>query len=142
MIRDVVWGRWLCALLALTLIVVFIPYQWSASYSLDIGAIKADDETYAFSVLPVLGLALPSGARWSLVHLALTMILLANMCLHDAGLLAMLGLLQHEQLPQPIKPLYALTNLGILVYWADLSLAGWRWRRGSVGRTLQDTQVA
>ena len=44
MIRDVVWGRWLCALLAPTLIVVYIACQWSASYSLDIGAIKADDD--------------------------------------------------------------------------------------------------
>lgn len=114
MIRQVVWGRWLCAPLPLALLVVFIAYQWSAAYSFDIGDIKADDEIYTFSALPVLGLALPTGARWSLAYLALTTILLANMCLHDGALLDMFGLLQHKQLPQPIKLLYALTTWA---YW-------------------------
>jgi len=124
------------------LIVVFIPYQWSASYSLDIGAIKADDKTYAFSVLPVLGLALPSGARWSLVHLALTLILLANMCLHDAALLDMLGLLEHERLLDPIKYLNALVNLGVLVYWAGVLSAGWRSGQVVVSRSYQEDGTA
>ena len=40
------WSRWFGALLALVLAVVFIAYQWTASYSLDIGAIRADDDLF------------------------------------------------------------------------------------------------
>jgi hypothetical protein len=74
-------------------------------------------ETYAFSVLPFLALALPLATRWRAVYVVLSLTFLANMCLHDAALLDMMGVLEQEWLIEPLKYVNALVNLGVFVYW-------------------------
>ena len=99
-------------------------------------------ETYAFSVLPFLALALPTGSRWRVVYSILTVTFLANMCLHDAALLDMLGLLEHERLLEPVKYVNALVNLGVLAYWTAVVIPGRRLKRRMEDTGVEARQVA
>jgi hypothetical protein len=99
-------------------------------------------ETYAFSVLPFLALALHTDRRWRIIYAVLSLTFLANMCLHDAALLDMLGVLEQEWLIGPLKYANALVNLGVLLYWiADLTL-GKRVRRAPGSEDLGERRAA
>jgi hypothetical protein len=99
-------------------------------------------ETYAFSVLPFLALALHSRRRWGIVYVVLSLTFLANMCLHDAALLDMLGILEKEWLTEPLKYTNALINVGVLIWWiADLAL-GHRVSRAPGSEGLEERQAA
>jgi hypothetical protein len=98
-------------------------------------------ETYAFSVLPFLALALPFARRWRVVYAVLSLTFLANMCLHDAALLDMMGVLEQEWLIEPLKYANALVNLGVFVYWV-IELSPRRGlRKGSVPSSLDEREV-
>jgi len=98
-------------------------------------------ETYAFSVLPFLALALHTDRRWRKVYVVLSLTFLANMCLHDAALLDMVGVLEQEWLTEPSKYANALVNLAVLVYWiTDLTL-GKRLRRAPGSRDFEERQA-
>jgi hypothetical protein len=71
-------------------------------------------------------MALTTARRWRTIYAVLSITFLANMVLHDAALLDMVGLLEHERLLEPIKYLNAAVNLGVLVYWAAVLPASWR----------------
>lgn len=83
-------------------------------------------ETYAFSVLPLLALVFPSDKRLTIIYLALAITFFANMFLHDAAILDLLGLLKHERLVDALRYLNAITNLGVLVYWTVLVIITWK----------------
>ena len=72
----------------------------------------------------------------------LTITFLINMALHDAALLDMLGLLEHERLLDPIKCLNSLVNVGELVYWAVVLSAGWRSGQVALSRSYQEEGTA
>lgn len=99
-------------------------------------------ETYAFSVLPFLALALHTHRRWRIVYAVLSLTFLANMCLHDAALLDMLGVLEQEWLIEPLKYANALVNLGVLVYWITDLILGRRVRRAPGSEDLEERQAA
>jgi hypothetical protein len=99
-------------------------------------------ETYAFSVLPFLALALHTHRRWRMVYVILSLTFLANMCLHDAALLDMLGLLEQEWLIEPLKYTNALVNLGVLIYWITNLILGKRRGRASGQEDLRERQAA
>ena len=97
---------------------------------------------YAFSMLPFLSMALATAKRWRIIYMVLSITFLTNMALHDAALLDMLGLLEHERLLDPIKYLNALVNVGVLVYWAVVLSAGWRSGQVAVSRIRQEEGTA
>jgi hypothetical protein len=99
-------------------------------------------ETYAFSVLPFLALALPIARRWIIVYSILSVTFLANMCLHDAALLDMFGVLEQEWLTEPLKYANALVNLGVLVYWIAELIPGWGPRRAPWSGNLDHGKAA
>jgi hypothetical protein len=99
-------------------------------------------ETYAFSVLPFLALALYTQRRWRMIYVILSLTFLANMCLHDAALLDMLGVLEQEWLTEPLKYANALVNLGVLVYWISGFVLGKRAGRAPRFEDVEERQAA
>jgi hypothetical protein len=98
-------------------------------------------ETYAFSVLPFLALALPFATKWRIVYAVLSLTFLANMCLHDAALLDMMGVLEQEWLIEPLKYVNALVNVGVFVYWIVELVPRWGLRRASGSTDLEERQA-
>jgi hypothetical protein len=98
-------------------------------------------ETYAFSVLPFLALALPFARKWRIVYAVLSLTFLANMCLHDAALLDMMGVLEQEWLLGPLKYVNALVNVGVFVYWIMELIPRRSLRRDSLAASLDERQA-
>jgi hypothetical protein len=97
---------------------------------------------YVFSTLPFLAMALTTATRWKTIYMVLSITFLTNMVLHDAALLDLFGLLEHEGLLDPIKYINALVNVGVLVYWAVLLSAGRRSGLVAVRSTYQEEGAA